>query len=100
MSILLFLLLLIVCFAVLVFFLRPTSTETAVQQHLEHIEESRAVEGDGRTILRREALSNTQWVDELIREIPGLVGLARLIKQAGQTWQVSSVLLGDRKSVV
>jgi tight adherence protein B len=95
MSILLFLLLLIVCFAVLVFFLRPTSTETAVQQHLEHIEESRAVEGDGSTILRREALSNTQWVDELIREIPGLVGLARLIKQAGQTWQVSSVLLGS-----
>ena len=94
MSILLFLLLLIVCFAVLVFFLRPTSTETAVQQHLEHIEESRSVEGDG-TILRREALSNTQWVDELIREIPGLVGLARLIKQAGQTWQVSSVLLGS-----
>src|SRR6202162_5590612 len=95
MSILLFLLLLIVCFAVLVFFLRPASTETAGQQHLEHIEESRAVEGDGSTILRREALSNTQWVDELIREIPGLVGLARLIKQAGQTWQVSSVLLGS-----
>jgi tight adherence protein B len=95
MSILLFLLLLIVSFAVLVFFLRPTATETAVQQHLEHIEESRAVEGDGSTILRREALSNTQWVDELIREIPGLVGLALLIKQAGQTWQVSSVLLGS-----
>jgi tight adherence protein B len=29
----------------------------------------------------------------LIRELPGSVELARLIRQAGQTWQVSSVLL-------
>jgi tight adherence protein B len=93
MSILLFLLLLVVTSGALLYFLRPTATETAVQQHLEHIEESRATEGDGTTILRREALSQTQWLDELIREIPGSVGLARLIRQAGQTWQVSSVLL-------
>ena len=74
----------------LLYFLRPTATETAVQQHLEHIEESRAVEGDGTTILRRQALSATPWLDELIRDIPGSVRLARLIRQAGQTWQVSS----------
>ncbi len=91
MSILLFILLLIVSFGVLLYFLRPTATETAVQQHLEHIEESRAVEGDGTTILRREALSATPWLDELIREIPGSVELARLIRQSGQKWQVSSV---------
>jgi tight adherence protein B len=92
MSILLFILLLIVTFAVLLYFLRPTATETAVQQHLEHIEESRALEGDGTTILKREALSATPWLDELIRDIPGSVELARLVRQSGQKWQVSSVL--------
>ena len=74
MTILLFILLLIVTFAVLLYFLRPTATETAVQQHLENIEDSRAVEGDGTTILRREALSATPWLDELIRDIAGIGG--------------------------
>jgi len=92
MSILLFILLLIVTFGVLLYFLRPTATEIAVEQHLEHIEESRAVEGDGTTILKREALSATPWLDELIRDIPGSVGLARLVSQSGQKWQVSSIL--------
>ena len=42
MTILLFILLLFVTFGVLIYFLRPTTTETAVQQHLEHIEENRS----------------------------------------------------------
>ncbi len=93
MTILLFILLLIVSFLVLLYFLRPTVTETAVQQHLESIEENRAVEGDGPTILKRQALSATPWLDELLRDLPGSVNLARLIRQSGQTWQVSSFLL-------
>jgi tight adherence protein B len=92
MSILLFILLLLVTFGVLLYFLRPTKTEVAVQEHLEHIEDSRTVAGDGSTILKRQALSATPWLDELIRDIPGSEELARLIRQAGQTWQVSSVL--------
>ncbi len=94
MSILLFLLLLMVSFAVLVYFLRPTATETAVQQHLDSIEEkpvqskAMAPPSSGG---KRSAIPC--WIDELIREMPGSVGLARLIRQAGQTWQVSSVLL-------
>lgn len=93
MSILLFILLLLVTFGVLLYLLRPTKTEVAVQQHLEHIEESRTVEGDGSTILKRQALSSTPWLDDLIRDIPGSVALARLIRQSGSTWQVSSVFL-------
>src|SRR6266852_7098522 len=93
MTILLFILLLIVSFLVLLYFLRPTVTETAVQQHLESIEENRAVEGDGPTILKRQALSATRWLDELLRDLPGSADLARLIRQAGQTWQVSSFIL-------
>jgi tight adherence protein B len=93
MTILLFILLLVVSFLVMLYFLRPTATETAVQQHLESIEENRAAEGDGTTILRRQALSATPWLDELLRDLPGSVNLARLIRQSGQTWQVSSFLL-------
>ena len=55
MSILLFILLLLVTFGVLLYFLRPTKTEVAVQEHLEHIEDSRTVAGDGSTILKRQA---------------------------------------------
>src|SRR5882724_9351630 len=93
MTILLFILLLIVSFVVLLYLLRPTTTETAVQQHLESIEENRAVEGDGTTILRRQALSAIPWLDELLRDIPGSAEVARLVRQAGRSWQVSSLFL-------
>ena len=93
MTILLFILLLVVSFLVLLYFLRPTATETAVQQHLESIEENRAIESDSTSILRRQVLSATPWLDELLRDLPGSADLARLIRQAGQNWQVSSFLL-------
>jgi tight adherence protein B len=93
MTIIWFILLLIVTFAVLLYFLRPSVTESAVRQHLESIEENRTAEGGVVTILRRDALSATPWLDELIRDIPGSVEVARLIRQAGQTWQVGSFLL-------
>ena len=92
---LLFILLLVVTFAVLLYFLRPTATETVVQERLDHIEESRAIEGDGSTILRRQPLSASPWLDEIIRDIPGAVDLAKMIQQAGMHWQVSSVMLGS-----
>jgi tight adherence protein B len=92
---LLFILLLVVTFAVLLYFMRPTVTETVVQERLDHIEESRAIEGDGSTILRRQPLSASPWLDEIIRDIPGAVDLAKMIRQAGMLWQVSSVMLGS-----
>src|SRR5215471_18193855 len=93
MTLLWFILLLIVTFGVLLYFLRPTSTETAVQQHLEHIEDNRTVEGDSANILRRDALSSTLWLDEFLRDVPGSVQIARLIRQAGQSWRVGHVFL-------
>jgi tight adherence protein B len=93
MTILLFIFLLIVSFLILLYFLRPTATETAVQKQLESIEGNRAVEGDGTTILRREALSGTPWLDELLRDLPGSAAVARLVRQAGRTWQVGSLFL-------
>src|ERR1043166_343611 len=93
MTTLLFILLLIVSFVVLLYLLRPTTTETAVQQHLENIGENRSVEGDGTTILRRQALSAVPWLDEFLRGMPGSAEVARLIRQAGHSWQVSSLFL-------
>jgi tight adherence protein B len=93
MTTVLFILLLIVSFVVLLYLLRPTTTETAVQQHLENIGENRSVEGDGTTILRRQALSAVPWLDEFLRGMPGSAEVARLIRQAGHSWQVSSLFL-------
>ena len=96
-AILLFILLLITSFGVLLYFLKPTKIEAAVEQHLTSIEDSRGlgVNPDGTTILKQDPLSSNPAVDSLIRHLPGVLGLARLIKQAGQTWQVGSVLLAS-----
>jgi tight adherence protein B len=100
MIILWFILILIVTFAVMMYFLRPTATETSVKRRLESIEENRAVEGDSTTILREQAMSATPWLDEFLHEIPGSVKLAKLIRQAGQNWQVGSLFLLSFMAIV
>jgi|SRR2546430_2503663 len=95
MIVLLFIVVLILSFLVLLYFLKPTAAETAIEQHLTGIEEGRMASADGTTILKREVFSTTPWVDELIRQIPGSLELSRLIKQAGQKWQVNVVLMAS-----
>ena len=88
---LLFLLLLILTFAVIFYLLRPTKTETAVQQHLQDIKGARAEE-TGQTILKEEGYSRNPEVAQLIRQVPGALGTLNLLRQSGQTWPVSSVM--------
>jgi tight adherence protein B len=88
---LLFLLLLILTFAVIFYLLRPTKTETAVQQHLQDIKVARAEE-TGQTILKEEGYSRNPEVTQLIRQVPGALGTLNLLRQSGQTWTVSSVM--------
>jgi tight adherence protein B len=88
---LLFVLLLILCFGIVFFVLRPTKTETAVQQHLENIQENRA-EVTGRTILKEEGYSTNPEVAQIIRQVPGAWGTLNLLRQSGQKWTVSSVM--------
>jgi len=95
MIVLLFIVVLILSFLVLLYFLKPTAAETAIEQHLTGIEEGRMASADGTTILKREVFSTTPWVDELIRQIPGSLELSRLIKQAVQKWQVNVVLMAS-----
>lgn len=87
----LFILLLLICFGIAFFMLRPTKTETAVQQRLEDIQSTRAEE-TGQTILKQEGYSSNVELSNLIREIPGGLYTHNLIRQSGQSWMVSSVM--------
>lgn len=89
----LFLLLLLLSFAALLFFLKPTREESAVERHLKEIEVTRVQDIGGATILKREPFSSIPWLDDLLRQAPGTWSLMRLLKQAGSPWRVSTVIL-------
>jgi tight adherence protein B len=86
-----FLLLLMVTFAVAFYFLRPTKTESAVQRRLDDIQDSRE-DASAQSILKAEGFSRNAEVSEIVRQFPGALGTLDLIKQAGQGWTVSSVM--------
>jgi len=90
-NVLFFLLLFVVCSAVLLYFLRPTKTETAVQRHLVEIQDSIA-EDTGKTILKDEGYSYHPLLARMVRRIPGSEKVLELIQQAGKSWTVSSVI--------
>jgi len=91
MVVLLFLLLLIFSFVVVFYLLKPTKTETAVQQHLEDIKDSRS-EATGQTILKEEGYSSNSEISQVIQQIPGAFETLNLIRQSGKTWTVGSVM--------
>lgn len=88
----LFALILILSFGVLIYFLRPSSAEVAVQQHLDGINVGRTTSATG-TIVREQKFSSNAWLEEVLQDLPGAFSLSRLIKQAGKKWQVGNVLL-------
>jgi len=91
--VLLFALLLILSFAVLFYFLKPTAMEKAVARQLADIEE-RPNSGLGRTsILKDEALRSNTFADQLLGSMPWSPALTRLIKQSGQDWRATPVVL-------
>jgi len=91
--ILLFILLLILSFGVVVYFLRPSREETAVQQHLAGIEESRTVGASGIDILREQRSGSAAWVENLIKQFPASAALGRLISQSGQKYQLGPLVI-------
>lgn len=92
MPVVMFLFLLILSFAVIFYWLKPTKTETAVQQHLENIQTSRKGDAGPSTILKEEGYSPNPVVGELVRQVPGAVGTLNLIRQSGQNYAVSSIM--------
>jgi tight adherence protein B len=89
--ILLFILLLIFTFVVLLYLLRPTKTEVAVQERLKDVQ-SRHSDSLGTTILKEEGYSSNPALSQIVRQIPGAVGTLDLIRQSGQQWDVSVVI--------
>jgi tight adherence protein B len=84
-------LLLIFTFIVLLYLLRPTKTEVAVQERLKDVQ-SRHSDSLGITILKEEGYSSNPAVSQIVRQIPGAVGTLDLIRQSGQQWDVSVVI--------
>jgi tight adherence protein B len=89
---LLFILLLMFSFAVVSYLLRPTKTESAVQQKLEDIKSTRRETSGGSTILKEEGYSPNPAVSQIVRQIPGALGTLNLVRQSGQNWAVSLVM--------
>jgi tight adherence protein B len=82
--ILIFLVLLIVMFGVLVYLLKPTAMEKAVEDQLASIEGGQ-LSGSSATILKQNAVRSTA-VDQLAQTLPWAQSGLRLIKQAGHSW--------------
>src|SRR5215813_1375408 len=91
----LFALLLILCFGVLLYFLRPTAMEKAVAQQLADVGKSSIAPSGRSTILKEGALRSNTIADELIDELPWSGALTSLIKQSGKDWRASSVFLAS-----
>jgi tight adherence protein B len=91
--VLLFALVLIVSFAVLFYFLKPTAMEKAVAQQLADIEKNPNTSSAGTTILREDAAGPTTFSEVLVGRMPWTPALTRLIRQSGKDWHASSVFL-------
>ena len=91
---LLFFVLLVFTFVVVLYLLRPTKTESAVQQQLENIKDSREEDTTtaGPTILKVEGYSSNPAINKIVRQIPGAFGTLQLIRQSGRNWAVSAVM--------
>ena len=97
--IIVFLLLLILMFSVLLYLLKPTAMEKAVEDQLASIKGSQSLSGSRITILKENAIRSTA-VDELARSLPWAQGGSRLIKQAGHDWSFGSLSVSSLVAAV
>src|SRR5215467_4327599 len=93
MLLVLFILILVISFAVLFYFLKPTAIEKAVAGQLADIEGRPATLAAGTSILKEEALRSDTLIDDLTSFVPWKPAVSRLIKQSGNDWHDSTVVL-------
>ena len=91
--VLLFALLLILSFAVLFYFLKPTAMEKAVAQQLADLDKGTGPSSSRSSILKEEGARPHPFADELVGRLPWSDALTRLLKQSGKDWHASSVFL-------
>jgi len=90
--VLLFILLLVLTFAVLLYFLKPTSMEKAVAEQLDNIG-TEASAGSGPTTILKDNATSNPLLEDVVRSLPFTPAVARLIKQSGKSWQTSSIMM-------
>ncbi len=92
----LFGLLLLLTFGVTILVMKPTKSEKAVQQRLRMIEGLSTPAGeDVQGILKQEAISDVQWLNEIMQQFSLFVKLQRLLMQAESKWTVGKLLFGS-----
>jgi tight adherence protein B len=89
----LFILVLLLTFGLLLYLLKPTSTEVAVEQQLAGFGEARHHGLRPSTILKQKAFATNPYLELLAAKFPWTPQISRLIQQSGIDWRVSSVLL-------
>jgi tight adherence protein B len=95
---LIFAVVLLVCFGIVLFYTRASETEVAVRRRLDSISEQQSQqwsEPSEGTILKHERLSADAGVHNVLARIPLAWKLQSLIKQAGARWYASSVFLSS-----
>src|SRR5581483_8068185 len=90
--VLVFLLLLALLFAVLVYFLRPTSMEKAVEEQLAGIQGGQSAGQQTTNILKEKAVQSGV-LDDIARWLPWSGAATRLIRQSGRQWSLGTVTL-------
>jgi tight adherence protein B len=93
--VLLFILLLAVTFAVIMWMLAPSRRETDIQRHLKDIGTLYTIDGSGTNILKQQSLSAIPWVNRILVRLPGAMKLQLFITQAGSRWSVGTLIIGS-----
>ncbi|HET9406628.1 MAG TPA: type II secretion system F family protein [Candidatus Sulfotelmatobacter sp.] len=90
--ILLFLLLLLLLFGLLLYLLKPTAMEKAVEEQLATIEDGKPGNVERESILKQQGM-RSNLVEDFARNLPWADSGSRLIRQAGKEWTFGSVSL-------
>lgn len=91
--VLVFLALLLLLFGVLVYLMKPTAMEKAVEDQLATIEGEQAAAGtSAATILKNQAVGSSE-LDNFAKLLPWSESGSRLIRQAGKNWSFGSLSL-------
>src|SRR5512133_178292 len=92
--VLLFLLLLVVLFGTLLYFLKPTSMEKAVEEQLAGIKGEQSA-GRQTTNILKEKTIQSGVLDDIARWLPWSGAATRLIRQSGRQWPLGTLTLAS-----
>ena len=99
--ILLFVLLLVLCFGVLLYLLKPTAIERAVAEQLGNMEATESTTGTRpASILKQEVVNTNPVFVQFTALTPWAPAAERLLRQAGQAWQLGPFLLFSSMAAV